>query len=313
MISTIKKIVIHAAIAALALISVNTSDVYAAGKNAKFNVTFIYGTTINTQQVKRGKDAIVPVDTFVPGFTFAGWTDTAANIQSDKIILGMYTPTKSAVTASTTPTQNGIGGKAIKLNNNVSAPALPWWDMSLKGVPGKTCVVRWYNGHNGELWKTDVVPYGTTLDDPGNPCLHGYDFVGWEGSWENITEDRNIRLRCNVRRIARGMHQHLRKLRTRHGYRIQTHIEIIDDPGAHQCLLPLLQRRRGQRTHRHARHQRDDARHRCNRTTHQISIHNCSFFDRIHRFFKRFSNPCIFQHYSLYLFPNAKTSPRAIT
>ncbi len=76
MISTIKKIVIHAAIAALALISVNTSDVYAAGKNAKFNVTFIYGTTINTQQVKRGKDAIVPVDTFVPGFTFAGWTDT---------------------------------------------------------------------------------------------------------------------------------------------------------------------------------------------------------------------------------------------
>lgn len=193
MISTIKKIVIHAAIAALALISVNTSDVYAAGKNAKFNVTFIYGTTINTQQVKRGKDAIVPVDTFVPGFTFAGWTDTATNIQSDKIILGMYTPTKAAVTASTIPTQNGIGGKAIKLNNNVSAPALPWWDMSLKGVPGKTCVVRWYNGHNGELWKTDVVPYGTTLDDPGNPCLHGYDFVGWEGSWENITEDRNIK------------------------------------------------------------------------------------------------------------------------
>ena len=193
MISTIKKIVIHAAIAALALISVNTSDVYAAGKNAKFNVTFIYGTTINTQQVKRGKDAIVPVDTFVPGFTFAGWTDTAANIQSDKIILGMYTPTKAAVTASTIPTQNGIGGKAIKLNNNLSAPALPWWDMSLKGTPGKTCVVRWYNGHNGELWKTDVVPYGTTLDDPGNPCLQGYDFVGWEGSWENITEDRNIK------------------------------------------------------------------------------------------------------------------------
>lgn len=193
MISTIKKIVIHAAIAALALISVNTSDVYAAGKNAKFNVTFIYGTTINTQQVKRGKDAIVPVDTFVPGFTFAGWTDTAANIQSDKIILGMYTPTKAAVTASTTPTQNGIGGKAIKLNNNLSAPALPWWDMSLKGVPGKTCVVRWYNGHNGELWKTDVVPYGTTLDDPGNPCMQGYDFIGWEGSWENITEDRNIK------------------------------------------------------------------------------------------------------------------------
>lgn len=192
--SRFKKLFISIAIAALAVISVNTTDVYAAKKGAqKYTVTFIYGININTQQVAKGKDAIVPVNTEVPGFIFAGWTDTAANIQSDKVILGMYTPTKAAVTASKIPTQNGIGGPAIKLNNNVTAPAEPWWDMTLKGVPGKTCVVRWYNGHNGELWKTEVVPYGTTLDDPGNPCIEGYDFVGWEGSWENITEDRNIK------------------------------------------------------------------------------------------------------------------------
>ena len=23
--------------------------------------------------------------------------------------------------------------------------------------------------------------------------MQGYDFIGWEGSWENITEDRNIK------------------------------------------------------------------------------------------------------------------------
>lgn len=185
----VKKLLISMAICALALVSVKTTDVAAA---KKYNVTFIYGMNVNTQVVKAGKNAVVPTNTDVPGFIFAGWTDTAANINSDKVILGMYTPIV-VPTASKEPTQNKVGGPAIKINNNVSAPAEAWWDMSLKGTPGKTCVVRWYNGHNGELWKTEVVPYGTTLDDPGNPCIEGYDFVGWEGSWENITEDRNIK------------------------------------------------------------------------------------------------------------------------
>lgn len=187
--SVFKKLFITAAICALALVSVNVTEVQAA---KKYTVTFIYGTNVATQVVKAGKNAAPPVNVDVPGFTFAGWTDTAANIQSDKVILGMYTPIVIP-TASKEPTQNKVGGLAVKINNNVSAPACDWWDMTLKGEPGKTCVLRWYNGHNGEIWKVEVVPYGTTLDDPGNPCIEGYDFVGWEGSWENITEDRNIK------------------------------------------------------------------------------------------------------------------------
>ena len=60
------------------------------------------------------------------------------------------------------------------------------------GIPGRTCVVKWYNGSTGELVKADVVWYGTTLPDPATPCISGYEFVGWSGSWTNITEDRNI-------------------------------------------------------------------------------------------------------------------------
>ena len=185
----IRKLFLSIAIAALAIVCSNTTDIYAA---QKFTVTFIYGNNVNTQQVKKGGNAVVPTNTEFPGMVFAGWTDTAANIQCDKTILGMYTPTPAAITASKEPTQNKIGGRAIKANNDISAPGCDWWDYSLKGEPGKTCVVRWYNGSNGELWKTEVVPYGTTLDDPGNPCIAGYDFIGWVGSWENITEDRNI-------------------------------------------------------------------------------------------------------------------------
>ena len=183
--SIIKKTLLTAIICAVAFLSVNVKSVQAA---TTYTVSFIYGTNVNTQQVKKGKNAVVPVNTDIPGFTFAGWTDTAANIQCDKIILGMYTPTPVANTAK----KRTGWDRPVHVTDELSAPGEPWWDYSLKGTPGQTCVLRWYNGSNGELWKTEVVPYGTTLDDPAPPCISGYDFVGWVGSWENITEDRNI-------------------------------------------------------------------------------------------------------------------------
>lgn len=157
-----------------------------AQAKAKHTVTFIYGTKVNTQQVPDGGNAVVPVDTGIVGYTFLGWTDSCMNVKSDKLILGMYV-NNTPYAAATNSTSN-----VKKINDNKSAPFLPWWD-GTKGVPGVTCVVRWYNGHNNELWKTQVVPYGTSLPDPADPCIDGYDFVGWEGSWKNITEDRAIK------------------------------------------------------------------------------------------------------------------------
>lgn len=180
---SIKRIIVSIAALSTVIVLLNPVNVEAA---KKYNVTFIYGTNIVTQQVRAGKNATVPTNTDIPGFIFAGWTDVATNIRADKVILGMYTPT---VVQTQTVKKNP---NVIKYNNDITAEGEPWWDWSLKGVPGKTCVVRWYNGHNGELWKTQVVPYGTTLPDPENPCFDHYDFVGWRGSWENITEDRNI-------------------------------------------------------------------------------------------------------------------------
>lgn len=157
-----------------------------ASAKAKHTVTFLYGTKMNTQVVPDGGNAVVPIDTGIDGYTFIGWTDSCMNVKSDKMILGMYV-NNTPYAAATNSTSN-----IKKINDNTSAPFLPWWDGS-KGVPGVTCVVRWYNGHNGELWKTEVVPYGSSLPDPADPCIEGYEFVGWEGSWKNITEDRAIK------------------------------------------------------------------------------------------------------------------------
>lgn len=161
------------------------SDVEAA-KKPEYTVTYLYGTKSYVETVEKGKNAIAPKDVIVPGYTFIGWSDSGKNIQSDKIILGMYTNNtmyKSATNASTT---------ARKINDKITAPGKFWWDLSIKGVPYETCVIRWYNAINGDIYKTEVVKYGTTLPDPSEPRMEGYDFAGWEGSWYNITEDRNI-------------------------------------------------------------------------------------------------------------------------
>lgn len=157
-----------------------------AEAKVKHTVTFLYGNKSSVQQVSDGGNAVIPTDTAVNGYTFLGWTDSSFNVKTDKLILGMYaqnTPYATATNAVST---------VKKVNDNVSAPFQAWWD-GTKGVPGVTCVVRWYNGYNNELWKTEVVPYGSTLPDPADPCIEGLEFIGWEGSWQNITEDRAIR------------------------------------------------------------------------------------------------------------------------
>ncbi len=159
-----------------------TTDTYA---KTKHTVTFMWGANVSVQTVTDGGNAKIPTNVEAPGFTFLGWTDSAVNVRTDKIIIGMY--------AANTPYAQGTNAvsNVKKVNNNTSAAFMPWWTEE-KGVPGKTCVVRWYNGWNKGLYKTEVVPFGTTLPDPVDPQEEGLMFVGWEGSWQNITEDRAI-------------------------------------------------------------------------------------------------------------------------
>ena len=169
-------------------LSLGNTDVFAKG-GPVHNVTFIYGTKSITVPVAHGQNAPIPTDTAVPGFQFVTWVGSAANVTEDRVILGSYAKTA-------TPSQLTVVPLNIKkVNNNKSAPFPEWWStLNLpKGTPGVTCAVHWMNGHNGELWKTDIVPYGGSLPNPADPCIAGYDFVGWEGDWTNVTEDRCIK------------------------------------------------------------------------------------------------------------------------
>ncbi len=194
----LKKAVICLLSVSVIALSFGGSDVLAKGKKkaaATHNVTYIYGLKTVTVPVAHGQNAPVPTDTYVAGYNFTGWVGNAMNVTEDRFILGAYTKAAAPQPYCYFNTYTGGYKSGRKINSNKSAPQPDWWGtINLqKGTPGKTCAVYWLNGHNGELWKTDIVPYGSSLPTPDDPCIAGYEFMGWEGDWTNITEDRVIK------------------------------------------------------------------------------------------------------------------------
>ena len=183
------------------------------------SVYFVTPYGIHVMKAAQGSNMTYkgPTDVNVPGYVFCGWNIPLANVQTDLIAWPIYVKNDGSVSASVdacnvlTHAPTGVlsystanGGANLEISNAVKAvpqtpmptPCTLTPEQSIRlnpvGVPGKTCVVKWYNGSNSELWKTDVVAYGSSLPQPADPCIHGLEFVGWDGLWTNITSDRNI-------------------------------------------------------------------------------------------------------------------------
>lgn len=188
-----KKALIIAISASMLFLCFGSVDSFAKAR-VKHNVTFIYGLKSVTVPVVHGKNAPIPTDTDVPGFTFTGWVGNAANVTEDRVILGAYVNNNPAPKTTNAGGGSFYSTNSKKFTSNKSAQWPAWWStLNLpKGVPGKTCAVHWFNEWTGELWRTDIVPYGSSIATPPDPCIGGYEFSGWDGDWTNITEDRAI-------------------------------------------------------------------------------------------------------------------------
>lgn len=173
------------------------------------------GVTVVTAPAGTNMTWMGPTDINIDGYAFCGWDVSLACVNQDLIAKAVYLPKggTSETSAICHTWQNLPSG--VLSYSNVTSATLPKETTDLKnpatpmsivgqltaaqvialnpvGIPGKTCVVKWYNGSTGELWKADVVRYGDSLPQPEDPCITGLEFTGWDGSWTNITEDRKI-------------------------------------------------------------------------------------------------------------------------
>ncbi len=197
-----------------ALITVLSAGIVFA---ADVHVTFITpkGPTVVTAPKGTNMTWMGPTDLNVDGYAFCGWDVSLASVQQDTVAKAVYLPTGgstetsqicytwqhlpsgvlsySNVTSATLPKETSeLKNPATQMSVPCHLTALQVIALNPVGIPGKTCVVKWYNGSTGELWGADVVKYGDSLPQPENPCITGLEFTGWQGSWNNITEDRDI-------------------------------------------------------------------------------------------------------------------------
>ncbi|MCR5734636.1 MAG: hypothetical protein K6G22_08530 [Lachnospiraceae bacterium] len=186
-------------------------------KAANVTVSYVVPYGVVQKTVPQGTDMTYqgPTDVNIPGYAFCGWSVPLANVQTDLIAWAIYVPTGTEAqsvevcnTYHNLPTgvlsyTTGDISVIPEATRNIQTTPTPQtkpctltaddtFRLNPVGIPGVTCVVKWYNGSTGELWKTDVVWYGQSLPDPATPCIQGLEFTGWDGSWHNITEDRNI-------------------------------------------------------------------------------------------------------------------------
>lgn len=188
-------------------------------------VTYVLPDRIVPMVVPQGTNMTYsgPTDVNYKGYAFCGWSAPLANVQKDTIAYAMYLPigtesqsvaacnayhhlptgvlSYSTATPVTIPeaTRKLQGAFTMMDKPGVTLTAQQTVQLNPMGVPGKTCVVKWYNGSTGELWKADVVAYGASLPAPQTPCIDGLEFVGWDGTWTNITYDHDI-IACYYKR-----------------------------------------------------------------------------------------------------------------
>lgn len=190
-------------------------SVYAFAGNV--NVTFITPKAVTVKTVPQGTDMTYqgPTDVNAAGYAFCGWSVPLKNVQKDTVAQAVYvksgTESQSVAVCDTyhnlptgvlsysTATKDTIPAATANLKSAPTPMAVPCSLTAAQtvalnpvGIAGKTCVVKWYNGSTGELWKSDVVAYGTSMPQPASPCIAGLEFVGWDGSWTDITTDRSI-------------------------------------------------------------------------------------------------------------------------
>ena len=175
----------------------------------KFEVKFYdfdnnqYG---GTQVVEDGKSAILPGNPYKEGYEFVGWNEDYQTITQSVSIhpifkIKNYTVKFFSEDELISEQQVNYGDSAIEPDFIPEKQGYDFirWDKNFNRVSEdleihavfeeKTFVVMFYSHEMKKIGATQFVKYGQSAIAPNLLDREGYDFIGWDGDYTNVTED----------------------------------------------------------------------------------------------------------------------------
>ena len=190
-----------------------TGDVVATAtfSTNAYSVTFKdwNGDVLKSQNVAYGNSATAPATPTRTGYTFAGWDKSYSNVTEDLVVTATYTINTYTVKFFDKD-NNQIGTtQTVNYGGNATAPTAPavtgytfaGWDKSYSNVTEDLVVTATYTintytvtfkNWNGDVLSTQTVDYGAGATEPTVPAREGYEFIGWDKTFNNVMSDMII-------------------------------------------------------------------------------------------------------------------------
>lgn len=185
-----------------------------------YTVTFVDydGTILKTQRVEAGGNATPPADPVREGYTFSGWNGNYNNIQSDITITATYTQNDVPVVFYTVTFVDFDGSvlksEQVSAGSNATPPTDPvregytfiGWSGNYTNVQSDVTITATYQQNSATytvvfydydgttvLATRSGIPEGGYAVPPTDPAKTNATFMGWSGSFANVTENTSAR------------------------------------------------------------------------------------------------------------------------
>ncbi|MBN2504664.1 MAG: InlB B-repeat-containing protein, partial [Bacilli bacterium] len=166
------------------------------------------GYILSVQHVLSGNNAVVPTDPSRGGYDFSGWDQASTDIVADLEINATYAKQAYTVnfyaydgTLLKTESVLYLDGATAPVAPSITGKTFVGWSEDYAAVDANldidaeyetnTYHVDFYD-YNGSLMSAQVVVHGGSAIAPESPAREGYDFLGWDQPYLNITTDLAI-------------------------------------------------------------------------------------------------------------------------
>ena len=167
---------------------------------------------IESQLVEEGTSATAPKAPEVPGLDFVGWDKDLTNVTTDLEVKAIYEPVKPNWFVIFKGFNNEeLKQEMVKEGESATAPDAPvvegyefkGWDKEFTNVTKDIVVtaiyekiVQKYNvtfkGKDGSIIATIEVEEGKAAVAPAAPAVEGFEFTGWDKSFDNVSSDLEV-------------------------------------------------------------------------------------------------------------------------